>query len=284
MFGKKIKELRLEKKMTQAELAKGIITRNMLSQIENDVASPSVSTACELAKRLNTPLAYFFADSGTLDDYRKMDAIGKIKQLYASKEYEKCLSKIKSLGVYDDETELIFTKASLARGIEMYRAGCLESARSYFQSVLSHAGESLYAGLELENTAVQYLEAISWIYSNGETKIEVFEENDADRRNVLADLAYIQAVSSGKTAFAYSEDASLYVKHLDARANMERGDFQRAAEKLRELTAGDIEDQYAVVKYCALRDLEICMSREGDYKSAYECASARLALFHQMNK
>ena len=111
----------------------------------------------------------FPIDSNTCDYDKAMQVINDL-----SKEYEKCLSKIKSLGVYDDETEFIFTKASLARGIEMYRAGCLESARSYFQNVLSHAGESLYSSSELENTAVQYLEAISWIYSNGETKIEVF--------------------------------------------------------------------------------------------------------------
>jgi transcriptional regulator with XRE-family HTH domain len=66
MLGKKIKTLRLERKMTQAELAGETITRNMLSQIENGVAQPSVSTIIDLAKKLDTPIEYFFSENGDL--------------------------------------------------------------------------------------------------------------------------------------------------------------------------------------------------------------------------
>ena len=41
-IGKKIKKLRTSKLMTQSELAGSEITRNMLSRIENDAASPSL--------------------------------------------------------------------------------------------------------------------------------------------------------------------------------------------------------------------------------------------------
>ena len=81
MIGEKIRALRIQKKMTQAELAGSFITRNMLSQIENGVAMPSVPTVLELAKRLDVPASYFFSDAGTLDDYRKIGALDKIKKL-----------------------------------------------------------------------------------------------------------------------------------------------------------------------------------------------------------
>ena len=43
-LGEKLRRTRMEKGLTQAEVAGDRITRNMLSQIENDVASPSVGT------------------------------------------------------------------------------------------------------------------------------------------------------------------------------------------------------------------------------------------------
>ena len=41
-LGKRIREARLAKKMTQSEVVGTFITRNMLSQIESGSASPSI--------------------------------------------------------------------------------------------------------------------------------------------------------------------------------------------------------------------------------------------------
>ncbi|NCU26626.1 XRE family transcriptional regulator, partial [Candidatus Nomurabacteria bacterium] len=43
-IGERIKELRLSRKMTQQEVVGDHITRNMLSKIENNSATPSVRT------------------------------------------------------------------------------------------------------------------------------------------------------------------------------------------------------------------------------------------------
>lgn len=43
-LGQKIKEARLERNMTQKDVVGDYITRNMLSKIENDSATPSVKT------------------------------------------------------------------------------------------------------------------------------------------------------------------------------------------------------------------------------------------------
>ena len=42
MIGQRIKALRKEKKLTQSQLAEGIITKSMLSMIENGKAEPIV--------------------------------------------------------------------------------------------------------------------------------------------------------------------------------------------------------------------------------------------------
>ena len=57
-IGEKIRELRVAKLMTQAELAGSHITRNMLSCIENGSAQPSLSTILYIAKRLNVPAGF----------------------------------------------------------------------------------------------------------------------------------------------------------------------------------------------------------------------------------
>ncbi len=58
-LGQKIRELRLSKQLTQKELAGDFITRNMLSQIENDSATPSMKTMEFLARQLEKPIGYF---------------------------------------------------------------------------------------------------------------------------------------------------------------------------------------------------------------------------------
>ena len=62
-IGEKIRDLRVSKLMTQAELAGSQITRNMLSCIENGNASPSLSTIIYIAGRLNVPVGFLLAAS-----------------------------------------------------------------------------------------------------------------------------------------------------------------------------------------------------------------------------
>ena len=61
-IGAKIKKLRTSKMMTQSELAGHQITRNMLSQIENGLALPSLSTILYIAERLNVPAGFLLAE------------------------------------------------------------------------------------------------------------------------------------------------------------------------------------------------------------------------------
>lgn len=61
-LGQRIKEARLEKQLTQQELVGEYITRNMLSKIENDSATPSVRTLEYLADRLGLSPGEFLSD------------------------------------------------------------------------------------------------------------------------------------------------------------------------------------------------------------------------------
>jgi len=62
-IGAKIKELRLENGLTQEELANRCeLTKGFISQIENNLTSPSISTLSDILEVLGTDLGEFFRD------------------------------------------------------------------------------------------------------------------------------------------------------------------------------------------------------------------------------
>ncbi len=61
-LGKKIRQARLEAGLSQRALCGDAITRNMLSQIENGSANPSMQTLQYLAGRLEKPIGFFLEE------------------------------------------------------------------------------------------------------------------------------------------------------------------------------------------------------------------------------
>ena len=61
-LGQKLKQARLDAGLSQRQLCGDIITRNMLSQIENGSARPSMDTLRLLAQKLGKPLSYFLEE------------------------------------------------------------------------------------------------------------------------------------------------------------------------------------------------------------------------------
>ena len=61
-LSQKLKQARLDAGLSQKALCGDRITRNMLSQIENGSAHPSMNTLRYLAAQLGKPLSYFLED------------------------------------------------------------------------------------------------------------------------------------------------------------------------------------------------------------------------------
>ena len=61
-LSQKLKQARLDAGLSQKALCGDRITRNMLSQIENGSARPSMDTLRYLAGQLGKPLSYFLED------------------------------------------------------------------------------------------------------------------------------------------------------------------------------------------------------------------------------
>ncbi len=62
-IGNKIRSLRIEKNLTQEELANRCeLSKGFISQIENDLTSPSIATLIDILEILGTNLMEFFSD------------------------------------------------------------------------------------------------------------------------------------------------------------------------------------------------------------------------------
>lgn len=61
-LGKRLRQARLEAGLSQRQLCGEAITRNMLSQIENGSARPSMDTLRYLAEQLGKPMGYFLEE------------------------------------------------------------------------------------------------------------------------------------------------------------------------------------------------------------------------------
>ena len=65
-LGEKIKQARLEAGLSQRQLCGETVTRNMLSQIENGAARPSMATLSYFAAQLGKPISYFLEEDAVL--------------------------------------------------------------------------------------------------------------------------------------------------------------------------------------------------------------------------
>lgn len=113
-LGRRIKEARLAKKMTQAEVVGDFITRNMLSQIESGVATPSMKTLEFIAGVLDLSLPELMADAVGLD----LGVLLSAKTALKAGEYDKVIEILPEPDPSDelyDELCALLARAYLGR-------------------------------------------------------------------------------------------------------------------------------------------------------------------------
>ena len=156
-LGKRIKEARLARKMTQADVVGDFITRNMLSQIESGTANPSVKTLTYLAKVLQLPVNYLLPDElETFDETenaadKDIEALIKMKNAFKRGEY--------GLAV---ETALPFAE----EGDLVYDEACAILAMSYLE--LAKASGDPREGMTLAQKSQQF--AVKGIFAKRDIK------------------------------------------------------------------------------------------------------------------
>lgn len=286
-IGNKIRQLRTEKLMTQSELAGSEITRNMLSQIENGIALPSLSTVIYLSKRLGVSAGFLLADESDNFIYKKTAIMKNIKKAFTDKSFEICRDLcLSELDEADDEIKLILASCSINLAIENICDGRLRRACEEIDSAIIHSESTVYDTVSVKNCAYVALNFLRDISPTLDC-IEIYEDISDLRYTVSAFensfCKYIIALNSLESD-CFDEaipEEKLYRMHIEAKKQISDGNYAGALEILKRLINSE-EVPSKILLYLASADLEVCCRETQDFRGAYEHSQNKMSLLEYM--
>ena len=292
-IGERIRELRISKLMTQADLAGEHITRNMLSCIENGSANPSLSTIVYIAGRLGVPAGFLLAEQGDEMAFRKMSNLSNIKKAYTTGDVQSCRSLcLSGCPEPDDEISLLLANCDMGIAIEAFWSGKLRSSCRFFDEALSYAEKTIYStdAIEAEiRVYFRYMERISHtLYSD----LLDEEKNLSVKSNTVLSqyLDALYALDNADTSVAKelvehladTSEISFYKAHLQSKLLIADGNYKQAQKILQQLLQDSDMPLNKIQLHTVLEDLEICCRESDDYKNAYRYASEKVELLEQL--
>ena len=258
-LGQRLKAARQELGLSQRQLCGDVITRNMLSQIENGAARPSMDTLRYLAGALGKPLSFFLEEEAVTSPNQAVMARARAAQ--DSKGVLEILEEYRAPDeVFDREKELLTRLATLDLAEE-----AAENGKSiYAASLLEALGtlEGGYCGADLERRRLLLLarvkpQAVDELCEklpglDGELMLRAkaaLNRGEYDRCGALLDAA---------------ETRDEGWNFLRGRAYLAKGDYESALPCLQAAEERYKEAAYPLLEQCAR---ELC-----DFKLAYEYA------------
>lgn len=294
-IGERIRELRISKLMTQADLAGDRITRNMLSCIENGSANPSLSTIVYIAGRLGVPAGFLLAEQGDEMAYRKMSNLSNIKKAYTTGDVQSCRSLcLSGCPEPDDEISLLLANCDAEIAAEEFWSGRLRSSCRFFDEALSYAEKTIYStdAIEAEiRVYFRFMERISHtLYSDllDEEKTLSVKSNSTVSRYLDA----LDALDNGDATIAQdlieqlsqTSKNSFFEANLQSKVLILQKNYKQAQKALLQLLQDDETPLNKIELYTVLGDLEVCCRESEDYKNAYRYASEKVELVEQLLK
>lgn len=272
-LGKKIKNMRKIRKLTQSALTGNKVTRNMLSRIENGAANPSLDTLEYLANGLGVSVSYLLSDDDDLAFYEKKEQISKIYRAYEAKNYTACIKMIDSLSAKDNELNYILAISYLELAKNMVERGSLISALNYLELSDEHCKMTVLDTQHIEAQIPMY-RAIS---KNIQSPLLEF---DAQKyTNSLIGSVDFEFFKYLTLDFSYAFETSIFSLHMEAKKLMRERNYIEASKIL--LGASEVskkESYNAFVIFSIYTDLEYCYKQLYDYEKAYLYSTKRMTL------
>ena len=151
-LGKRLRQARLEQGISQRQLCGEMITRNMLSQIENGSARPSMDTLRYLAQRLRRPVSYFLEEDAVSSPNR--EAMDSARLAFVQKKWEDLLDRLEDYRtpdpIFDWEKALLESLALLALAEQALEQGKIPYARELLEKAEQAGASTPYYAQELE--------------------------------------------------------------------------------------------------------------------------------------
>ena len=255
-LGQKLKQARLDAGLSQRQLCGDTITRNMLSQIENGTAKPSLATLQVLSARLGKPVSYFWAGAPS-------ENISLLKQA-ASLPPEQALSLLQGYlspdPMLDSGYYLLLTRCYLA----LAEQALAENRTAYAQSLLQKAQEACNQAGEPGHIFCRQLILFQYRLGADPSLAEKLPDNTEEMllraKAALARNDPEKALACLAAADRQTQDSFL----LKGDALMQKGDYQNAIDYLCALESTSPQQVYS--------RLEICYRELGNFQKAYEYA------------
>ena len=149
-LGTRLKQARLALGLSQRQLCGDVITRNMLSQIENGSARPSMDTLRYLAARLGKNVSYFLEEETVTSPNQQTMAAAR--DAYREKRWADTLTALEGYRgpdpLFDEEAALLRYLAL----VELAAAALADRRKPHAAALLEQAGEvgSMYITPALE--------------------------------------------------------------------------------------------------------------------------------------
>ena len=149
-MGERFRRARLEAGLSQSQLCRDVVSRNMLSQIESGAAKPSLSTLEILAQRLGKPIGWFFGeDTEALSSRNQAEAAWSAYKGGRISEAARILNTRKDLGRFQDVSLL---KAMVL--LDLTEQAIAEKRYPYARELLSWARQDVQVFPSLRRRAL----------------------------------------------------------------------------------------------------------------------------------
>ena len=258
-LGQKLRQARIEQGLSQRQLCGGTITRNMLSQIENGSARPSMSTLGYLAGRLGKPVSYFLGEQTV--DLPNVQVLRRARESYAAGDPQLALQQLEDYqapdALFDPERLLLAALCRMALAQQAIREGRDIYARTLLEQAGALKRQTPYDSPALER------ERLLLMYSAGASAQPIAEQLPKDDRELL--LLAQAALEAGDYAQSHRTLDAARVK--DVRWHYRKGQAALAQKDYATAAEHFLLAEEAYPQACAA--LEQCYRELEDYKKAY---------------
>ena len=283
-LGQKLRQTRLAKGLSQAQAAEGCITRNMLSQLENDLASPSMRTLEHLAGVLGVSVGWLLSDEQTDAALSRMR---KAKALYEAADDEGCLALFGADAPPEgDEALILCALAAVRLAGQLFEQEQTARAQALAQKALSWNEQSPYRLSQVQTQALAVLARCAMQTGQADAAVEQYRAQylawqPAVRYHLTMaqyhlQQAHIQAAEREIwSIIELPEENRAEYLILRGKIAAQREEYENAALYLHQAEALALSPVLQRELYQAL---EVCCRELGDYKQAYLYAARQLAM------
>ena len=272
-LGEKIKQARLARGMTQSELCDGGITRNMLSQIENGSALPSLETLEFISRRLDIPTGYLLSDDYDTQLYLFHTEMNNVRLLFAEKKYRECIALLEAASTSNDEVHYLLAYSHFYVGMDYFAGGSMQSAGHHFSLSTDHCKNTAYDTVRIEAAIMLY----KAVCENVSLPLLSFDKDGYLSLALLAsDFEFFKYLTQDTE---YKFENERYGEHMRAKRFIKERRYEEAAEILCAIEESRRNYQpNAYMMLSVYTDLESCYKNLLDFEKAYKYSSKRISL------